>query len=225
MIDPSIRAVFFDAVGTLLFPHTPVSRTYAEFAGRHGGTLKEEQVRDGFRKAFRHQEQLDHAAGWRTSEDRERERWQSIVRDVLIGADGDACFAELWSWFASPPAWTVHPDTRDVLPKLIERGLVVGLGSNFDARLLPLVHAFPELGPVRERCVISSLVGWRKPSREFFQSLAKSAKCDPIQILYVGDDPRNDLEGASAAGLNAILLDPHGEPGPNRIRTLRDLLQ
>ena len=30
MIDSEIRAVFFDAVGTLLFPRTPVSRTYAK---------------------------------------------------------------------------------------------------------------------------------------------------------------------------------------------------
>ena len=77
-----------------------MSRTYAEFAGRHGATLTEQHVREGLRKAFHTQEQFDCAAGWQTSEDRERERWRSIVGYVLTGADCTPCFAELWSWFA-----------------------------------------------------------------------------------------------------------------------------
>ena len=61
----------------------------------------------------------------------------------------------------------VHPDATVVLRELTDRNYIVGLGSNFDARLLPLIHAFPELTPVREHCIISSLVGWRKPSPSF----------------------------------------------------------
>jgi putative hydrolase of the HAD superfamily len=223
MIDPGIRAVFFDAVGTLLFPHAPVSQTYAEFAGRHGAVVTEERVRLGFRAAFLRQEQFDHAAGWATNEDRERSRWRAIVGDVLPVTDADACFADLWAWFSQPAAWTIHPEAGDVLRELCNRGLVVGMASNFDGRLLPLVHAFPELAPVRGRCLISSRVGWRKPSREFFNAVAQSAGWEPNRVLYVGDDLRNDLEGATAAGLQAILINPTGERTSNRIRRLRDL--
>ena len=224
MIDAGIRAVFFDAVGTLLFPGAPVGRTYAEHGARYGAQSTEEQVRGAFRDAFARQEALDHAAGWRTDEDRERARWRAIVGDVLPGADADRCFAGLWDWFATPAAWTVHPEAGDALRDLAARGLVVGVGSNFDARLLGLVDAFPELSPVRGRCLISSLVGWRKPAPEFFLALAESAGCEPGEVLYVGDDLRNDLEGATAAGLRAVLLDPAGETTtPNRIRRLRDL--
>ena len=225
MIDAEIQAVFFDAVGTLLFPHAPVSRTYAEHARRHGATLTEDEVRLGFRNAFVRQEQLDHTAGWRTDENRERDRWRTIVGEVLPGIEAERCFADLWSWFASPAAWTVHPEAGAVLRELAARGLVLGLGSNFDARLLTLVAAFPELAPVADRCLISSLVGWRKPSPKFFAALAGSADCKPAQVLYVGDDLRNDLEGARSAGMKAVLLDATAErSASNRIRGLRDLL-
>ena len=182
MIDSGTRVVFFDAVGTVLFPNVPVSRTYAEYAGRHGARLTDEQVRLGFRNAFAVQEQLDESAGWRTSETRELARWRSIVRDVLPGCNAEACFTDLWGWFASPSAWTVHSDAGDVLRELSDRGFVVGLASNFDARLLPLVDAFPELAPVRERCLISSLLGWRKPSSSFFHALAAAANCEPVRF-------------------------------------------
>jgi putative hydrolase of the HAD superfamily len=222
MIDSRVRAVFFDAVGTLIFPHAPVARTYAEHAGHHGFATSEDQVRTGLRAAFARQEELDRVAGWRTDEGRERARWETIVADVLPGT-GDACFQSLWHWFRTPAAWTVHPDTGDVLRELVRRGFVVGIGSNFDSRLRPLLDAFPELTPVRDRCVISSQIGWRKPAPEFFRALAEIAGCEPSRVLYVGDDRRNDFDGATAAGLQAGLLDPDAEPGPGRIRRLRDL--
>ena len=224
MIDAGIRAVFFDAVGTLLFPRVPVARTYAEHACRYGAQVTEEQVRHAFREAFARQEQLDRTANWRTDEDRERARWKSIVTDVLTGADAGPCFAGLWDWFADPAAWAVHPEAGPVLGGLARRGLTLGLGSNFDSRLLPLVNYFPELGPVRGRCVVSSLVGWRKPAPEFFAALVAAAGCPPDQILYVGDDLKNDYGGARAAGLRAVLLDPDaGTATPDRIGNLRDL--
>jgi putative hydrolase of the HAD superfamily len=225
MIHSEIRAVFFDAVGTLLFPRAPVNRTYAEHACRHGADISEEQIRHAFRAAFARQEEVDAAAGWRTDEVRERARWQAIVADVLPGADFGACFAGLWDWFGTPAAWVVPSDTEPILRSLADRGLIVGVASNFDSRLIPLVDAFPELAPVHGRCVISSLVGWRKPARQFFDALVEAAGCERGQVLYVGDDERNDLRGATAAELRAVLLDPAAEtPGPDRIRRLRDLI-
>jgi putative hydrolase of the HAD superfamily len=41
-----------------------------------------------------------------------------------------------------------------------------------------------------------------------FTAVCRSVALPPEQILYVGDDRRNDCEGASAAGLQAVLFDP-----------------
>jgi len=223
MIDESVRAIFFDAVGTLLFPRDPVARTYAECARRHGHDITEEQVRGQFPGAFARQEDADQAAGWRTNETRERSRWQAIVAEVVPGID--VCFVELWAWFATPAAWTVNPEAGEVIGALSAQGLAVGIASNFDARLLGLVNAFPQLASLRSRCAISSQIGWRKPAPEFFTHLTQLAGCPAPQVLHVGDDHRNDVQGATAAGLRAILFDPRtATPGAVQIARLRDLL-
>src|SRR5262249_15068025 len=211
MIDAGVRAVFFDAVGTLLVPDQPVSQTYVEVASRHGADADETRVRTTFRAAFARQDEIDRLAGWRTDEARERSRWQAIVREVLPGAPAPNCFDELWAWYAQPAAWRLSPETAYVIEQLTDRGSFVGIASNYDSRLTSVLGGFPELGAVRSRCVISSLVGWRKPAAEFYAELVHVSGHRPEEILHVGDDVQNDAHGANAAGLRAVLFDPEGK--------------
>lgn len=205
------RAVFFDAVGTVLFPVPSALAVYADAARRRGVNLAPETIRNCFLEAYRAEEEADRARGWVTSEARERQRWSHIVAASLRGVpDPDACFEELFVHFARPDAWRVNPDLGPVLEALRGRGLVLGVGSNYDARLWPLVAAFPELAPLRDRVAISAAVGFRKPAPEFFAEVVRLAGCEPGQVLFVGDDVANDYEGATAAGLDAVLLDDRG---------------
>jgi putative hydrolase of the HAD superfamily len=225
MIDASIRAVFFDAVGTLIFPRVPIHQTYADIARRHGVHVQADQVRSAFRAAFARQEAIDQSAGWKTDDQRERARWHAIVTEVLAGSKADTCFAELWHYFSTPQAWILHPDTSEVLEELCLRGFALGMASNFDARLFHIVRGFGELSPLRIRFATSAELGWRKPAPEFFAAIIEMAGCRPDEILYVGDHPHNDIAGASAAGLRAILFDPQATTSDSlRIRRLRDLL-
>jgi putative hydrolase of the HAD superfamily len=220
-----IRAVYFDAVGTVLFPADPVAATYRTVAARHGADLDEATIRGRLLNAFMGEERADEAANWRTDEARERERWRRIVTSTLAEVpDADACFAGLWDHFRSPDAWVVHRDLPDVLSELARRGLPTGLASNFDARLLQLVAATPELAGLAERCFVSSLVGWRKPSGQFFAELVKREGCRPEEILLVGDDLRNDYHGARAAGLGAVMIAAGKCEAEQRIERLVELL-
>jgi putative hydrolase of the HAD superfamily len=121
----------------------------------------------------------------------------------------DACFAALFEHFAQPHAWALEPDAAAVLPELTQRGFVLGMASNYDRRLRNVVAGLAPLGPVRH-LVISSEVGWRKPAPAFFAALCRGVGLGPEQIMLVGDDVENDYEGASAAGLKAVLFDPRG---------------
>jgi FMN phosphatase YigB (HAD superfamily) len=60
------------------------------------------------------------------------------------------------------------------------------------------------------RCVISSDCGFRKPSRQFFFELLKHACVSPSEVLMIGDSVVNDFYGATAAGMQAVLLDRDG---------------
>lgn len=225
MICSKIRAVFFDAVGTLIHPTPSVSATYTRFANRHGASLTEETVRTRLKPAFIKQEQIDGNNGWRTNELREYERWQQIMAEVLPEANAETCFRELWHVYSTPEVWNVPDEVSEVLQELTGRGLKLGLASNFDARLHPLLNAYPAFNHVRDRVVVSSLVGHRKPGRLFFQEVIRIADCSADEILYVGDDRRNDYDGAIQARLNAILLAPQGaEMGIQSIRNLSELL-
>ena len=224
VIGDHIKAVFFDAVGTILFPEPGVSATYARLANQHGANLTEETVRARLIPAFIRQEKIDGQNGWTTSEERERSRWSEIIAEVLPEADTAACFRDLWDHYSSSTAWNVPEEAGGVFLALTKRGLTIGLASNFDARLEPLTACFPILEPLRERLIISSVVGHRKPGRLFFEEVIRKAGCAPAEILYVGDDRRNDYDGARNAGMEAVLLDPKGaEPGIRSIGSLIEL--
>lgn len=208
-VHPGIRAVFFDAVGTLLFPTPGALLVYSHVARRLGLDLSHTALRERFVAAYRAEEEADRAAGWVTSEAREVARWRRIVTETLSGVRyPDACFEELFEHFARPSAWTVNADAAAVLPALRDRGLILGLASNYDARLESVLAGHPELAPLRERVVISAAVGFRKPAAEFFREVVRAAGCDPREVLLVGDDLGNDYEGATAAGMEAVLLVP-----------------
>ncbi len=210
LILPHTRAVFFDAVGTLLFPDPPAPAMYADVARRYGLALTPAEVRDRFIAAYRAEEAADVATQWVTSEERERRRWHRIVVETLAGvSDPEACYEYLFSHFAKPEAWMLAPDAAVVFAALQARGLTLGLGSNYDDRLWSVLAGFPELDPLRDRVLISSAVGMRKPGAGFFRAVAEAAGCAPSEVLFVGDDLDNDYEGATAAGMSAVLLDPH----------------
>jgi putative hydrolase of the HAD superfamily len=202
-----VRAVFFDAVGTLIHPDPPAAVVYAEAGHRHGSRLLVDDIRPRFTVAFAREEALDCANNLQTSEERERRRWRTIVASVLDDVTGDACFAELYEHFSRPPAWRCEAGTAALLEALAGRGYVLGLASNYDQRLRQVVEGMPELRPVR-RLVISSEVGWRKPAAAFFTAAAASVGLPAQQVLFVGDDRANDFDGARAAGCQAVLFDP-----------------
>jgi putative hydrolase of the HAD superfamily len=206
-IPPAVRAVFFDAVGTVIHPEPPAAVVYAAVTQRLGGRLSADQIAARFRAAFARQEALDFADGLRTSAERERRRWRHIVGEVLhdVG-DRERCFEELFAHFARPDAWRCAPEAGAVFAELEQRGYVLGMASNYDARLRGVVAAMPELRPLRH-LVISSEVGWRKPAPEFFAALCERTGLGPAEILFVGDDRVNDYEGATAAGMHAVLIE------------------
>jgi putative hydrolase of the HAD superfamily len=203
-----VRAVFFDAVGTLIHPRPSAAEVYFAAAARFGSRLSLPAIAARFAAAFRHQEEHDLAAGLRTDEAREVARWRAIVGEVLDDvSDPQGCFRELYEHFARPDAWRVEPAAAAVLTELAGRGFTLGVASNFDHRLRLVLAGLPELRPIRH-VVISSEVGWRKPAAAFFRAVSEQAGVAAEQVLFVGDDFANDYEGARAAGLGAALLDP-----------------
>ncbi len=102
-----------------------------------------------------------------------------------------------------------YDDAPPALTRLRELGLRLVCVSNWD-------YALPE---VLERCgladsldgvVTSAQVGARKPDPAIFRAALDLAGCGPDAALHVGDSRDEDIEGARAAGIRALLIDRGG---------------
>jgi putative hydrolase of the HAD superfamily len=215
MILSSIRAIVLDAVGTLIHPDPPAPEVYARVGKRWGSRHDAAAIKTRFIQAFAQEEQTDRRLGWRTSEEREMERWQHIVARVLDDvSDEQACFQTLFEHFSRPEAWRCAPETGQVLSGLAQQGFLLGMASNYDSRLHRVIAGKAELRRI-QHVIISAEVGWRKPAAEFFATVCRTVGLPADQILYVGDDLTNDVQGAQSAGVHAVWFNPVGSEDPS----------
>ena len=101
-----LKAVFFDAAGTLFEAREPVGHTYARIARQHGLDAADGAVSTGFRRAFSSTPGLAFGPNRPAGEIRrlEREWWYELVRRSFEGLgefdNFDAFFDELFAYFA-----------------------------------------------------------------------------------------------------------------------------
>jgi putative hydrolase of the HAD superfamily len=136
---------------------------------------------------------------------------------------GEGLFRTLWQHFAQPRHWRLFDDAAAVLEELAGRGWRLAIASNFDSRLSAIVQADPVLRRC-ERCFISSEIGYPKPDRRLFAAIEEQLGLLPAELLLVGDDWTNDIEGARAAGWQTVWLQRKGGEGREGIRSLIELL-
>lgn len=228
-----IRAVLFDAVGTVLYPAPTVVESYWHWGREFGSRLTREEVRQRFRQAWDQQPRPDFElteAGiflgdsGITDERNERRRWQRVVAQVFAevpNADQEL-FDQLWNHFARPSHWRLFPDAIEAWCELQRRGFVVGLASNFDQRLVGVCRELPPLDEC-SRVFHSADVGYVKPDCRFFASVANRLELTGREIVLVGDDWWNDYEGARDAGWHSIFLNRRLETEPSQTHCIRSL--
>ena len=210
-------AIFFDAVGTLLKPATPVDETYHLYGNKHGSAISKDSIRNRFYESFKKEELKDVSLDCKTNEAREFERWESIVSECFPDLKNTALlFNDLFKYFSNPSAWELYPGTIPVLKHLENSGINWGIASNFDLRLQSIVKSKPELCNCKW-LIISSLVGYKKPSRHFFDHLQTSSGISFKEILMVGDSPENDIRPAKELGMQTFEI--------KEGQSLEDLLQ
>jgi putative hydrolase of the HAD superfamily len=230
---PQIKAIFFDAAGTLLHAHPSVGHVYAEAVSRHGPKVEPQTMETAFRKAFAERRGsrfsvlgcpsplVNEGYDW----------WKALVFDVLDSLhisvrEPERFFAELYWRFAETDVWRLYPDAFPALLETRGRGLKTALISNWDVRLRRLIEGMG-IAYLFDTVLISTEVGIEKPDPRIFQLTCERLGIQPHEALHVGDHAREDVEGANAAGLNAVRLDRKLEADRQRavIGDLRELVQ
>ena len=212
-----LRAVTFDLTGTLI--HAPrLGEIYSEVLGRHGVEVAPERAAGLMREVWRELDCLSHPARDRFADHPQGARgWWRRLLDRLcerLEAPRPSPFAaaELFERFAGPDAWEIYPEVGEVLAELRRRGFALGLISNWDERLPRLLDGLG-LASLLDVVVYSQEVGAEKPHQRIFTTMLGRLELPPTRVLHVGDRRRQDVEGARAVGMRALLLDRRGTGG------------
>jgi putative hydrolase of the HAD superfamily len=231
----SIHVIFFDAAQTLFHINGSVADIYLTYAVRYGFRQSSDSpisIAQAFQRAF-HDASPPVFAATDPIKLKQCERlwWFDIVHNVFyrVGMFDrfDEFFDQVFQVFEDPRSWALYPETPSVLTRLRKEGFELGIVSNFDSRLFPVMRGLGIDG-FFDTVTIASLAKAAKPSSKIFEIALEKHSMDPGEALHVGDSIRDDVEGATKAGLAAVLLDRTGRvqaaEGVVMIRTLEELL-
>jgi HAD superfamily hydrolase (TIGR01509 family) len=165
---------------------------------------------------------IDAAEGWarewasRAARDGRRGRvlWDGYFGRILAALRVprgvvECALEDLWQANRELGLWRrAIPGARQALVALKGSGRRLAVISNAEGQVAEDLAAAGFDG-LFETIVDSHLVGVAKPDPRIFQIALERLGATPDDAFYVGDVPAFDLDGAAAAGMPAVLVDPH----------------
>jgi putative hydrolase of the HAD superfamily len=222
-IEPQLKAIFFDAAGTLFYLPRGVGYHYALVGAQLGLKWDSRELDRAFNNAWDAMRPRGPADGPRENDD--KDWWRQLVDLVLNEVapslkefDRDNFFEIVYEHFAEANVWELYPEVVEVLENLHPR-FQLAVISNFDGRLRIILE---QLGVSKffPHVFVSSELGADKPDPEIFRRALNVIHLKPNEILHVGDDPERDWKAATSVGLSIFQL----ERGRNSLRDLLSIL-
>ncbi len=206
-----IKAVFFDLYYTLVRYEPPQEELESIALKGFGIDVKPEALRRPFFVAneFIYEELARFPLGKRSPDEKMAlyARYHEIIlKEAGIEATRELLLTLLGKMQQFKPKLVLFDDVAPALTDLQSRGLILGLISNVDSDITPMLHELG-LNSWLQVVVTSQEVGYNKPQPEIFQAALKQARVRASEALYVGDQYRIDIVGAKNAGIKGVLLD------------------
>jgi putative hydrolase of the HAD superfamily len=218
---PELRAVLLDALGTLVELQPPGPRLRTALREHTGVDVGDEAAERGFAAEIGY-----YLANHMRGSDREGlERLRDDCAKALRAAIGrdDLDHAAVRTAMLEALEFRPFPDVIPALEALRARGLRLVVVSNWDCSLSEWLER-AGIGALVDATVSSAAVGAAKPAPLVFERGLELAGCAAVEAVHVGDSVDNDVEGARAAGLRAILVQRDGDP-PAGVETVRSLAE
>jgi len=201
-----LKAVLFDVDFTLFRPGPELGPDgYRRIGERHGLELdpaRYEEARLAAVEEVQHHPELVH----------DEEVWIVFTEQIMIGMGGDPgrcrnCAVEMVREWERHENFHLYEDALPVLDELRRHGLRVGLISNGQRDLAEFV----EHHGLDVDVTVGSLAHGRiKPHPSIFETALSALEVVPDEAVMVGDSYTDDIEGARALGIRAILVDRDG---------------
>jgi putative hydrolase of the HAD superfamily len=228
----SIQAVFFDVGATLLTPAEDEGVIFSHIARQLGAEVQSAEVTRLVPAMYDLYERLY---------EQDDSFWSDDVRAQAIWLEMYEYLASLlkmpqslhqqiaekvYHYYFSPGAWKPFDDVLPCLNALRAAGIRMGLISNWDSSLRPIVEGLG-LAPCFETIVASAEVRLHKPMPEIFKLALDRLGLSAGETLHVGDHVHADAEAAAAVGITPILLDRQGrhpEFSGLRVKNLTEII-
>ena len=202
----SLRAVLFDVDFTLAKPGPELlPEGYVRCAEHHGLTLEASRydaARDAAFVELKRHPELDH----------DEAIWVAFTERIVVGMGGTEPVShdvalELTSRWEHHENFELYEDVLPVLDELRSAGLKIGLVSNSARDVLD----FARHHALQVDAGISSFHhGKTKPHGSIFKAVLDLLEVEPGDAAMVGDTFEDDIAGALALGMRAVLVDRLG---------------
>jgi HAD superfamily hydrolase (TIGR01549 family) len=213
-----LRAVLFDVDFTLAKPGPDLGpEGYVRLGEKYGFALDPERYPEARQAAI---EQVERHPELRHDE----EMWFAFTELIVRGLGGDGPEArelavEMTRLWERSENFDLYEDVLPTMATLRGLGLKLGLVSNGGREIADFV-AHHELDV---DCAIASRAhGWIKPHGSIFRAALELLGAEAGETAMVGDSLEDDVEGATAVGIEAYLIDRE-DRYPELPQRLRDL--
>lgn len=215
-VDSLPRVIFFDAMGTLFDLKNSVGKIYQQYAAKYNVQVDAEKISEAFIQSFKSAPPLAFlATEFFPIKQQEFNWWKQVVSTTFeqLGVrksfvDFDVFFTEIYGYFGTKEPWYLFPDTVDSLISCRDRGIELGIISNFDSRLIEVLNHL-DLDQFFTSITISSMAGFAKPDANIFHLALSKHRVVPAQAWHIGDSPVEDYAGAKNVGLGSFWLNRH----------------
>jgi putative hydrolase of the HAD superfamily len=201
-----LKAVLFDVDFTLFRPGPELGpEGYRRVGERHGLKLDPglyEQARVRAIESLQGERDLVH----------DEQVWIAFTEDIVCGMGGDApaaraCAVDMVRAWEKHHNFTLYEDALPAIEELRRHDLRIGLVTNGQRDLEEFVSHH---GLEVDAAVGSRAHGRTKPHPSIFAAALQELGAAPEEAAMVGDSYEDDIEGARALGMRAILLDRDG---------------
>jgi putative hydrolase of the HAD superfamily len=217
-----VRAVLFDALGTLVELQPPAPRLRAALERTTGVDVGDDAAGRGFGAEITFYLANHMRGSTREGVERVRDECAAALHEAL-GVDG-LDRAAVRRAMLDALQFAAYPDVVPALRALRDRGLGIVVVSNWDVSLPDGLEG-AGLGGLVDAAISSAEVGVAKPAPEPILAGLAAAGVAPEEAVYVGDSPDTDVAGARAAGVRPVLVVREGEApgGVEAVRSLEDV--
>jgi len=181
---------------------------YAGVARSEGLSISDEEM-EGLMREVHDRLPLEISGSWRY----ELPWFSALIEELFVENLGlerrklDSVQAALFSRYRDPGLFKVLPGAFELLGGLARCGVSMAVISNWSPDLHTLLNGLG-LAESLEFALTSAEERCEKPNEEIFRRALERTGISPENALHIGNDPRNDYDGAVAVGMDALLIGP-----------------